>query len=92
MRAMVSATGMFVYKEVISKLHIKLLLASDKVRRVLAKSYDFFRIYEFTVRCDMKGTRCFQRIKLNDPYAATIGRTGRLLLCTLERPYKITQL
>ena len=53
-RSMISTTGIFVYKELISKLEIKLAL--DRVRKVFAKSYDFFKIYGFTTNCGIRGS------------------------------------
>ena len=63
MSCIVSVTGIFVYEDLISKLYIKLLSASGRVRKVLAKSYDFFKIYGFTANWDIRGTSYLPRIK-----------------------------
>ena len=51
MSSMVSAIGIFVHNELISKLHIKLLLALDRVRKVLAKPCEILKTNRFTGNC-----------------------------------------
>ena len=76
---MISATGMFAYMEVIYKVHIKFLLASDRVRKCW-QIYMIFKIKEFAANCDIRCTRCLSMLKLNDPYDAPIGLARQLFL------------